>query len=52
MEFDTPSDLQTVDVGKGCKYIGQLNKKNEKEGFGIMKYNDGAIYIGNWKSNK
>ena len=41
----------TVDEGEDRTYTGEINDEDEKEGFGIMKYPDGTLYVGIWKSD-
>lgn len=33
-------------------YTGQVNRSNERHGRGIMTYENGDIYDGEWKKNK
>ena len=43
--------------GNSMEVEGSVSTKDvinavEKEGYGIMRYNDGKVYIGNWENDK
>ena len=41
-----------MDDGDSTLYAGSLNRKGEKEGFGIKSWPDGSIYVGMWKAGE
>ena len=52
LELHIPEDkkhIKSKKDGQGATYTGEQNHWGEKEGFGIKKWADGAIYAGMWK---
>ena len=37
---------------KDCIYRGQLNEKRQREGAGVLVYQNGRVYEGEWLKNK
>lgn len=37
--------------GESSVYIGQLNEKSDRHGYGVMKYSNGRQYEGHWKDD-
>ena len=51
MFFENNNSLKHLNLANGV-YYGQVNSKNEPEGFGKLLYKDGTYYIGEWVFGK
>ena len=54
LEIKAPSQdrLTVYDDGDDTVYEGRKSEFNEKEGWGIKKWKDGALYVGMWANNQ
>jgi hypothetical protein len=49
--FDNMAEIKRKQYSGGDEYYGQFNQADERHGYGVYRYSDGSVYIGEWSNN-